>query len=96
LLQRAFPLTAELTGFWRFNELASDFLVARPPRGWDIDRVGQGFAEFLSETLPDAELELHSPRVSLPRAALLEAAHIDAAYHDVFGASCHAVRAGAR
>ncbi|HXK20855.1 MAG TPA: DNA-binding domain-containing protein [Polyangiaceae bacterium] len=86
LLQRAFPLTAELTGFWRFNELASDFLVARPPRGWDIDRVGDGFAEFLSETLPDAELELHSPRVSLPRAALVEAARIDAAYHDVFGA----------
>ena len=86
LLQGAFPLTAQLVGFWRFNELASDFLVARPPRSWDIDRVGDGFADFLSTALPEADLELAPPRSSLPRAALLEAVRIDTAYRDVFGA----------
>ncbi len=86
LLQGAFPLTAQLVGFWHFNQLASDFLVARPPRSWDLDRVGDGFADFLSEALPDAELELPAPRGRLPRQALLEAARIDAAYRDVFGA----------
>jgi hypothetical protein len=86
LLQRAFPLTAKLVGFWRFNELASAFLLAHPPRGWDIDQVGDGFADYLSELLPDADLELPPPRALLPRAALVEAARIDTAYHDVFSA----------
>jgi hypothetical protein len=91
LLQRAYPLTAQLVGFWRFNELASEFLLAHPARGWDIDQVGHGFADFLSQdflnqALPDADLELAPPRAGLPRAALLEAARIDAAYHDVFSA----------
>ena len=86
LLQGAFPLTAQLLGFWRFNGLASDFLVARPPRAWDLERVGEGFADFLSEALPDADLALPPPRTNLPRAALLEAARIDAAYRAVFGA----------
>lgn len=86
LLQAAFPLTAKLVGFWRFNQLANDFLLARPPRSWDIERVGDGFADFLSQALPDADLELQPPRDRLPRAALVEAAGIDAAYRDVFGA----------
>ncbi len=86
LLQVAFPLTAALVGFWRFNQLASYFLVARPPRSWDLERVGDGFADFLSQTLPDAEFEVQPPRRNLPRAALVEAARIDAAYRDVFGA----------
>jgi len=84
LLQGAFPLTARLVGFWRFNQLVSDFLVAHPPRGWNIDQASDGFADFLGETLPDTELELEPARGPLPRAALLEAARIDAAYHDVF------------
>jgi Putative DNA-binding domain len=86
LLQGAFPLTAKLVGFWYFNQLASDFLVARPPRSWDLERVGDGFAEFLNQELPEADLELQPPRGRLPRAALVEAARIDAAYRDVFGA----------
>lgn len=86
LLQGAFPLTAQLIGLWRFNELASDFLIARPPRGWDLGQVGDGFADFLSRALPDTELEVQATQGSLPRAALVEAARIDTAYRDVFGA----------
>lgn len=86
LLQGAFPLTAKLVGLWRFNQLANDFLLARPPRSWDVDQVGAGFADFLSDVLPDADLELDAPRATLPRLAIVEAARIDAAYHDVFGA----------
>jgi hypothetical protein len=86
LLQGAFPLTANLIGLWRFNQLAGRFLSARPPRSWDIDQVGVGFADFLSDELPDTDLELDPARGSLPRLALVEAARIDAAYHDVFGA----------
>ena len=90
LLQRSFPLTAQLVGFWRFNELASDFLGQRPPRSWDIARIGEGFVDFLSEALPLADLELPPPRRDLPRAALLEAARIDEAYRDVFSAPASA------
>ncbi len=86
LLQGAFPLTAGLVGFWHFNELASHFLRARQPRSWDVERVGDGFADFLNQTLPDADLDLQPPRGRLPRAALLEAARIDSAYRDVFSA----------
>jgi len=86
LLQGAFPLTANLIGLWRFNQLAGRFLSARPPRSWDIDQVGVGFTDFLSDELPDTDLELDPARGSLPRLALVEAARIDAAYHDVFGA----------
>lgn len=84
VLQGAFPLTARLVGFWRFNQLASDFLLARPPASWDLERVGDGFAEFLSEESP--ELEPLAAGASLPQRALVEAARIDAAYREVFGA----------
>lgn len=56
VLQSAFPVTAKLMGYWRFNEFAARFLSANPPRSWDIDRVADGFERFLSvETAELAE-----------------------------------------
>jgi hypothetical protein len=84
-LQRAFPLSARLLGFWHFNQYAARYLSSNPPQGWDIDAVGAGFADFLRRVLPATELELGGTR-RVPSAALLEAAQIDAAYHAVFRA----------
>lgn len=85
VLQRAFPLTARLLGFWHFNQYAAKYLRLNPPHDWDIDTVGAGFAEFLRGTLRAGELELGGTR-RVACAALLEAAQIDAAYHAVFRA----------
>ena len=72
VMHRAFPLTTRLFGAWAFNEHAARFLIARPPRSWDVDRVPDGFDAFLATTHPAG------PHV--------EAARIDAAYRDVFRA----------
>jgi len=78
VLQGAFPLTSRLVGFWAFNEHAARHLLSRRPRGWDIDRVADGFEAFLEATL---DHERPSERL-----ALVEAARIDAAWRDVFRA----------
>jgi len=72
VLQGIFPLTARLLGFWHFNHYAAQHLAEQPPRGWDVDDIGAGFADFLSRADVDE--------------AVAEAARIDAAYHDVFHA----------
>ncbi|HUB08741.1 MAG TPA: DNA-binding domain-containing protein [Myxococcales bacterium] len=77
-LQDAFPLTMRLLGAWTFNGHAARFVLAHPPRGWDLDRVPHGFEAFL-----EAELE----RDAAPdRAALVESARLDAAWRAVFRA----------
>lgn len=48
VLQTAYPVTARLLTYWRFNELAARFLAANPPRGWDLDRVADGFDRFVA------------------------------------------------
>ncbi len=78
VVQGAFPLTSRLTGYWLFNEYASRFLLAKPPRGWDIDRVPDGFEVFFEETLEVEDITT--------RQALIESARIDAAWHEVFRA----------
>jgi hypothetical protein len=79
VLQGEFPLTARLLGFWTFNQVATAFLRANPPRHVDIARIADGLPYFLQQhQLPDAS--------RLSRAALLEAATIDAAFKRVFGA----------
>lgn len=85
VLQRAFPLSARLLGFFHFNHYAAEYLSSNPPSDWDIDAVGAGFADFLRRALPSGELELGGAR-RVPAAAVLEAAQIDAAYHAVFRA----------
>ncbi len=78
VLQGAFPLTSRLTGYWLFNQCASRFLLANPPRGWEIDRAPDGFEAFFEGTLewPDASA----------RQAWTESVRIDAAWRDVFRA----------
>jgi hypothetical protein len=48
VLQTAYPLTARLMTYWRFNEYAERFLIANPPRGWDLDRVADQFDRFVA------------------------------------------------
>jgi hypothetical protein len=70
VLQGLYPLTARLLGYWRFNELAARHLVERPPSGFDIDTIGDGFDRGLARDLRDED-------------AVVEAAHVDAAFHRV-------------
>jgi hypothetical protein len=76
VMQTAYPLTSRLLGHWRFNEHSAAFLLAHPPRHWDIDRAPDGLDDFLAATLPDDER----------RDALVEAARIDAAWRALFRA----------
>lgn len=70
VMQGQYPLTARLVGYWRFNDFAARHLVEHPPRGFDIDTVGHGFAETLAQLVPED-------------AAVREAAALDAAFHRV-------------
>lgn len=72
VMQGQYPLTARLLGYWHFNDYAARHLAQRPPRGFDIDTVGDGFAEFLASELAGT--------------APADAAPIDAAFHRVAGA----------
>jgi hypothetical protein len=78
VMQSAFPLTARLLGHWTFNEHAARFLLARPPTGWDLDRVPDGFDRFLASAL--------EPLDGDEARAWIEAARIDAACRDAFAA----------
>ncbi len=71
VMQSAFPLTMRLLGAWTFNDHAAKFLLANPPRGWDIDRVPDGFEKVFADD---------------PRLERVEASRIDAAWREVFRA----------
>ncbi len=75
VLQDAFPLTTRLFGHWLFNDHATRFLLERPPSGWDVGRVPDGFEAFLAGALDTPD-----------RDAVLEAARIDAAWRRIFTA----------
>lgn len=79
VLHAAFPLTSRLVGYWQFNDYAARFLLAHPPRHWDIDRVPNGFDVFFSEALESVDAPTE-------RKALREAARLDAAWRGVFEA----------
>lgn len=83
VLQSLYPLTARLLGYWRFNEYAVRHLLERPPRGSDIETVGDGLDETLSRQLPPHGTVQASSRRRVGVAALLEAARVDAAFHRV-------------
>ncbi|HVW24657.1 MAG TPA: DNA-binding domain-containing protein [Polyangiaceae bacterium] len=84
VLQGAFPLTARLLGYWFFNEHAARYLLANPPRCWNIDRVPDAFDGFLSEQLGNQPIRIPGSARRVAPAALREAARIDAAWRRVF------------
>lgn len=79
----AFPLTARLLGHWRFNGFVARWLGDHPPRHWNIDRVPDGFEDFLAHSsAEDVESGL-----GVDRAALLEAARIDETWRTIHRAA---------
>jgi hypothetical protein len=69
-LQKDFPLTARLLGYWAFNQLALEYLADFPPCDHDLQNVGRHFVDFLCDR--------HEPLV------LLQAGWIDATRSAVF------------
>lgn len=82
----AYPLTTRLLSHFTFNDYVSRFLLAHPPRGWDIDTAVHGFEEFLGEAASPDSVQAQARSAKVDRTALLQAARIDAAFHHVFRA----------
>ena len=78
VLHGAFPLTCRLMGYWEFNRYAGRYLLAHPPRGWDIDAIAEDFGPFFAREIDEPAAE--------EREVYVEAARIDAAYRAVFRA----------
>lgn len=76
VMQTAFPLTSRLLGHWHFNEHSGRFLLAHPPRHWDLDHAPDGFERFFADSLGE------HPH----RDVLLDAAQLDAAWRVIFRA----------
>jgi hypothetical protein len=96
VLQDLHPLTARLMGYWRFNDYAAAHLLERAPSGYDLDTVGDGFVQTLSERLPPGGCLALDNGQTLQVASLLEAANIDAEFHRVARAPViHPFRPGA-
>lgn len=74
VMQSAYSLCARAMGYWDFNALVAGFVVEHPPRGWDLDRLGDGFDAYVERAL-DAD----HPR----RAMVLEAARVDGAWRSI-------------
>ncbi len=100
-LHDAFPLTVRLLGYWWFNAWAARFLDAHPPRGWDLDDVGERFVAWLEADLarPDPGADAEDPGAAeagpesleridprLDARMLVEAARIDEGFRTVFRA----------
>jgi hypothetical protein len=86
VLQSAFPLTTRLMGHFTFNEWASRFLVAHPPRGWNIDRAADGFESFLADSAPPEGVKVGRRGNVVDLRTITCAARIDAAWRSVFAA----------
>jgi hypothetical protein len=78
VLHAGFPLTARLMGYWDFNAVAANYLLAHPPGGWDIEQIADGFRPFFEDALDESAPDW--------RLALIESVRIDAAYREVFRA----------
>lgn len=102
VMQGQYPLTARLVGYWRFNDFAARHLVEHPPRGFDIDSVGDGFAQTLARLLlKDGKVEAEASQAvaaaPVDAVAVLEAARIDAEFHRVTRAArCEPFRPSAQ
>jgi len=80
VLQELYPLTSRLLGYWRFNELAAHHLLERPPRGYELDAIGDDFELSVAARLSEEEGDSDWP---IDPAAVLEAARVDAAFYRV-------------
>jgi hypothetical protein len=86
VLQKAYPLTARLLGFWHFNELAARHLTATPPTGFDVEDIALGFEAFLATALEaGAPAELIDDQGARAE-AIVEASRIDGAFQRVLRA----------
>lgn len=83
VLQGLYPLTARLLGYWQFNAFAAEHVVKRPPRGFDIDTIGDDFELSLAQQLTEHSTIVTDTRRHVEAAAVLDAASIDAAFHRV-------------
>ena len=83
VLHAGFPLTARLMGYWELNEVAANYLLAHPPRGWDIEKIADGFPAFFEGSLGESAA---ASSLTL-RLTLIESVRIDAAYREVFRAA---------
>lgn len=83
VLHAGFPLTARLMGYWEFNEVAANYLLARPPRDWDIEQIADGLPAFFEDALAESAT---ASRLTL-RLTLIESVRLDAAYREVFRAA---------
>jgi hypothetical protein len=79
VMQGCFPLTTRLLGHWTFNGHAGCFLLEHPPRGWDVERVSDGFVTWLAVAVKTPAFD-----ASVEGDAVLNAAEIDAAFRAVF------------
>lgn len=52
-LRETFPFTARWAGDKSFRAAAAHYLISRPPTGWTLDRVGEGFVETLQALFAD-------------------------------------------
>ncbi len=86
-LQNEFRLATALLGAWFFNELASRYLLAHPPRGHDLATIADGFAAFVANDVSDAGVAVAEPAATIPKRAFLEAIRIDLAHRGVTTAS---------
>lgn len=79
-LQTELPLTCRLLGAWDFNGWAERFLLAQPPRGWDLEQAASGFETFLAQAMALA------PELQVDAEAVREAAQVDVAWREVLRA----------
>lgn len=49
ILQKDFPITAQIMGLWNFNLWAQRYLLEVPPSGHDLGRIRESFAGFLKD-----------------------------------------------
>lgn len=70
VLQQAFPRTCRVLGAFTFNRLASAFLVAQSPRGFDLNDIPRAFHPALQTALD--VLVPNGERATAPHGVMLE------------------------
>ncbi|HVY31930.1 MAG TPA: DNA-binding domain-containing protein [Polyangiaceae bacterium] len=83
VLQGLYPLTSRLVGYWHFNAFAAHHVLQRPPRGFDIDTIGDDFELSLVQQLTENATVVTDAQHRIEASAVLDAARVDAAFHRV-------------